>query len=671
MLPIAPNNQSLTFLELKVFSGCGNCPPYSISQQGSNNILDCKCMKGYYKEDILSSVCGVCAANTYKNNVGNDNTDCKSCAMFATSPEGSTHVNDCMCPDNFFVDGNACSLCSQGNCCLAGEYLVIDSVTKSKNCHKCMTNSSSEVGSNGKDDCKCNPGATGEDGSHCNLCDTGKYKTSIGSTPCTSCVQGKYSDEIGSSLEATCQTCPMNTTDNIYGVCRCMPGFEMIDFMCNECAPGKYKFEISNNQCKMCPNNTYSEKNGAFSVNDCRLCPSDSYSILPRNSITNCICNSGFTIFDQKMCKMCIKGKYKIQSGNQECTSCPPGTYSIYNGSVFEQDCIKCPLNSISLSSSRNVQDCKCNAGSTGPDGGSCIKCESAKYKDNLGNNSCKLCILQSTSAFGSSSISQCKCNSGSNGTARFLCEFCRAGTYKESDLDAPCDMCPTGKYSSVIGATTQSICQSCPLYSTSIPGTMDFENCNCALGFNMSGKVCVAITSKSELNAAQFYVSFSFNIDINVVEINTEILNNIRQKTADEYKIQLIRVGLLKFKEQKKSTRRLFSLKSLSASFTILSFSSDQGNKIKHIVSLSKINSILSNSFNKTITISNFEKSAIYDISTTNYVIYYVVSFVIGVVLLTLTVLCILNKCKHQKYSVIPENFDASMCTYYENCPT
>jgi len=367
---------------------------------------------------------------------------------------------------------------------------------------------------------------------------------------------------------------------------------------------------------------------------------------------------------------MCIKGKYKIQSGNQECTSCPPGTYSIYNGSVSEQDCIKCPLNSISLSSSQNVQDCKCNAGSKGQDGSACTKCETAKYKDKIGNNTCKLCVLQSTSPLGSSSISQCECNAGSNGTARFLCEFCRPGTYKEKVRDAPCDMCPTGKYSNVIGATTQCICQSCPLYSTAPPATTNFEKCTCALGLNMSGKMCVAIIAQSDFNTARFYVSVSFDVDINVIEINTEILNKIRQKTADEFKIQLIRIGILKIKEQKKSNRRLFSFKSLSVSFKILSFSKNDGNKIKNMLSASKINSILSNSFNRTMTISNFEKSAVYQENTTNdNTIFYVASSVVGVILLTLTILCILDKHNHQKYSVIPEEFDVS-CRYCKVCP-
>jgi len=283
------------------------------------------------------------------------------------------------------------------------------------------------------------------------------------------------------------------------------------------------------------------------------------------------------------MCKLCIKGKYKRLSGNQECTSCAPGKYSTYTGSVIEENCKKCPLNSISLSSSQNVQDCKCNAGSTGQDGDSCIKCESAKYKDSIGNKTCTLCILQSSSPHGSSSISQCQCVAGSNGTAHLLCEYCRPGTYKQNAQDGLCNMCPAAKYSNVIGATISSICQSCPLYSMSPPASTIFEKCICALGFNMSGQMCVAIIAQSELNMVRFYISVSFDMDINVIEITTGILNSIRQNIADQFKIQIIRIGLLQIREQTKSNRHLLSINSLSVSFKVLSCSKNDGNQIKN----------------------------------------------------------------------------------------
>lgn len=82
-------------------------------------------------------------------------------------------------------------------------------------------------------------------------------------------------------------------------------------------------------------------------------------------------------------------------------------------------------------------------------------------------------------------------------------------------------------------------------------------------------------------------------------------------------------------------------------------------------------MNSVLSNSFNKTITISNFEKLAIYnEIDTNHNTIIYVASSISIIVLLTCTILCILHKYQHNKYSVIPEGFDVSSFQYSDFYP-
>ena len=39
-----------------------------------------------------------------------------------------------------------------------------------------------------------------------------------------------------------------------------------------------------------------------------------------------------------------------------------------------------------------NASDCKCNAGHTGPDGGTCDACEAGKYKNTTGSADCSTC---------------------------------------------------------------------------------------------------------------------------------------------------------------------------------------------------------------------------------------------------------------------------------------
>ena len=54
---------------------------------------------------------------------------------------------------------------------------------------------------------------------------------------------------------------------------------------------------------------------------------------------------------------------------------------------------------------------CGCNAGYTGPDGGPCVACADAKYKDTMGSSACLMC--HTNSGVGSSAAASCVCDLG------------------------------------------------------------------------------------------------------------------------------------------------------------------------------------------------------------------------------------------------------------------
>ena len=130
---------------------------------------------------------------------------------------------------------------------------------------------------------------------------------------------------------------------------------------------------------------------------------------------------------------VCASGTYRVASA---CVNCAAGKYSATAGATLESTCVACPANSNSPSPSTLVTACTCNAGSTGPDGGTCSQCVAGKYKINTGSATCTDCAagkylptagatLESTcvacpgnsnSPSASTSVAVCTCNAGSTG---------------------------------------------------------------------------------------------------------------------------------------------------------------------------------------------------------------------------------------------------------------
>jgi hypothetical protein len=122
--------------------------------------------------------------------------------------------------------------------------------------------------------------------------------------------------------------------------------------------------------------------------------------------------------------------------------------------------CTSCPADSQSVAGSTVSTSCKCNAGFSGPDGGSCTACGAGKYKDTIGSTLCTSCPAGSSSPAGSITQGNCVCMAGFKGLN-----------------GGPCTKCPPGEYSAAGAAS----CLTCPVNMWSYAGAQD---CYCNVGY-------------------------------------------------------------------------------------------------------------------------------------------------------------------------------------------
>jgi hypothetical protein len=108
--------------------------------------------------------------------------------------------------------------------------------------------------------------------------------------------------------------------------------------------------------------------------------------------------------------------------------------------------------NSNSSEASALLTDCKCNPGTTGEDGSTCVFCVPDTYKETSGFTACSPCLANSTSVSGSVLTTSC------------LCVLGHFGPY-----GGPCEICAADSYPDVLG---MSQCSACPQHTQSPPGS-------------------------------------------------------------------------------------------------------------------------------------------------------------------------------------------------------
>jgi hypothetical protein len=500
----------------------------SVSGSGSGSSMNTSlsycmpCKPGTYKDKIGNESCSPCPTGSFTDSWGQIN--CTTCPSFSTTAGPETgQKQDCMCIAGYTGQMNftpSCVACNPGtykstmgssNCTQCGvkKYSSVVAARNESACSTCTDPFAwSPLGSSGPQDCVCDVG----------------YYLPTGASFCMACSKGKYKSSPSNS--SSCTTCPRNSTtagerSSSLAECKCNAGHSgnPSKFMpCSQCTPGHYKHVLGTARCTPCGFGKYLSTPGATSESECIPCE-DQNHWSPENS-TNasaCVCAIGYSLANLSVtnCRKCAPGFYKPAPGNTACIRCSAGSYSSA-GSIA---CEVCPPDSDSSSGSDEREDCLCNKGFSGINGGPCEMCPPGTFKDTNGSDPCSLCDVgkylnksgsvdriecnscppNSTSLPGSPDSIDCICSpgftnesiSGGNASAFLRCVQCIPGKYKVMNGSSACIDCAAGTYSIVAGSRSADMCIQCPTNSSAPAGSIHFDNCTCFSGYTLTGVRC------------------------------------------------------------------------------------------------------------------------------------------------------------------------------------
>ncbi len=209
--------------------------------------------------------------------------------------------------------------------------------------------------------------------------------------------------------------------------------------ICQHCGVGTFSASSGSFECMLCQPGTFAPNNNSAS---CTPCPLGFTSLPGNDKLSGCnLCDTGFTPSSISNCTMCEAGKYKIVSGDANCTPCPTG--------------------STSGPGSKNVNECICDRGYTiGNETEHCVACIPGEFKNVTGTGECMSCPSVTLTSFpGAGSMTDCKCKPGFTGSdGDFDCRPCAEGEYKGVMGSAACITCDAGKYSFPSAASCFSI---------------------------------------------------------------------------------------------------------------------------------------------------------------------------------------------------------------------
>jgi hypothetical protein len=412
-----------------------SCPAHSTSLADAVSFWSCLCSPGYANSTNQSkdSLCINCPNNAYCTGGGAE----QQCVPNAVSPAQSPSSRSCFCSWGYRgVNNSACIACETPNFCYAG----LEGT--------CSEGTFSQPLSWSMDNCSCLPGRFGKAGGPCLSCAAGKYKLAPGCTACTNttdldciaCPAGAYSTMLGRNT--SCDTCRAGTF-SLSGATACQicgNGTYSLDLAgaCISCDLGWFA-AINSSTCTACPVSTFLSDYGKGSVLDCRPCPEGTTSSKPGNSDPGCSACPPGTSETNGLCVSCLAGMYS-RSGSIQCRDCQPGTYSIGNTTA----CLECARGSISA----------------GNASGACAMCSAGTFSAFAGGSVCDKCAVGYVSA-GDGAWSCLRCADGEYAApGDSQCRLCVAGTWGNS---TGCSACGTGVYSTTLGGSSPSVCVACP----------------------------------------------------------------------------------------------------------------------------------------------------------------------------------------------------------------
>ncbi|XP_076452127.1 uncharacterized protein LOC143287751 [Babylonia areolata] len=415
---------------------CQNCSVNFITaQSGSQLASDCQqfCPSGY---EVVSGQCVACPVATYKDNLKDPLSACKSCpAGYLTAGNTSTSRSDCSirnCTAGFFIQSgdNGVKTCAQ---CPQDEF---NPLPYQPSCRPCSNGTGTRQ-----------PGADSE-GLCEAFCEDGQE---LVNDTCTPCPRGFYK----------------NNTDDRFGQCSmCPPDFitagngtaSQAECSIRNCSAG-YFLEESNNTCIACPENSYQPDKWATS---CIACPPERLTeIVGATSKDQCLLSCSPGRQDQNgTCEPCPLGFFKNRTGAVPCHACPLGFRTAGVGSLDEADC------SVAA----------CQPGTyLNATGNKCEPCPYGEYQPGLWADSCLPCPLSNTTTFveGASLSSQCvpDCPAGLElNVSSEACQPCERGYYrdKSSPTQTTCVLCSPDFITPSTGAASPSDCN---VVNCTLPG--------------------------------------------------------------------------------------------------------------------------------------------------------------------------------------------------------
>eukprot|EP00960_Hanusia_phi_P000268 7621-Hanusia_phi.AAC.1 len=364
------------------FKDCLSCPVNSISPAASYTSEQCychtgtyiqsgsyagfnyrctNCSVGAYSDHINQTVCTLCPVDTYSTYVGSPTiSNCLKCPYQSQSLTGSSQIVDCKGNSGYYGnDGTPCVACSPGtykptvgdsSCttCPVNTYSnTTASITKS-DCLDCRFNSlANPLLARQQSDCKCDMGY--EDRSLlCYPCPAGTYQPTVSNdAKCIKCGENYWSGVVAARNSSVCTACRNHSlsaagSNNPFD-CKCIEGYGFVDNLCQECNPGYYKHNISNEICSACPIDTYNTLFISTSIDFCLSCVSHSVSPIASYQKTQCLCEAGYSsiIPIGERCDICNIGTYSPMLNYTACIDCNPGLYADGLGFTY---CKQCPL---------------------------------------------------------------------------------------------------------------------------------------------------------------------------------------------------------------------------------------------------------------------------------------------------------------------------------------
>ena len=330
-----------------------------------------------------AQMCRACPANTFKSYTGMSK-DCTSCQSGGLSPIASIDQSQCTCGAGYFRQSNvSCPSCA------GGYYSLTHDVPE---CTKCPEHTFTDPALHPWDkasDCRvcklCNTSTNAAFTDHYDAAREGLGCGEASVEVCTQCpslsslfrrttesdrnfgVRSCVCDENSYGLVGTaCTACPVgqNRTGFIYDNttlrdCECIPGFEpdpAAANLCRQCPIGKYKPELGDHNCTVCPDTFTTEITG-------------------NSNFASCVCRPGYAL-----------------SADQLCVICPENTYKV--GFNMNTTCPLCPSNSLVAAGAVSHSDCTCVVGFE-PYNNVCNLCPTGKY----GNISINIGIAMSALA--------------------------------------------------------------------------------------------------------------------------------------------------------------------------------------------------------------------------------------------------------------------------------